>query len=88
LRKEFEERLKVKEEQDERAQQVRHIGTELNERMKTCETEIEKVNAELQKKHLEIGETKQLAKEKQQQHVDLKDKMKSTKQEIEQSKVG
>jgi len=56
--------------------------------MKTCENEIEKVGVELQKKHQEIGETKQLAKEKQQQHVDLKDKMKTTKQEIESSKIG
>ena len=76
LRREFEERLKVKEEQDERAAQVRLISNELNERMKTCDSDIEKVSQEIEKKHREIAETKGLAKKKADEHLVLKEQMK------------
>jgi hypothetical protein len=67
LRKEFEERLKVKDEQEEKAAAVRQISNEMNERMKNCENDTQKVSDDIEKKNKEILDTKALAKEKQQQ---------------------
>jgi len=44
--------------------------------MKTCDSDIEKVSQEIEKKHREIAETKGLAKKKADEHLVLKEQMK------------
>lgn len=51
--------------------------------MKTCDSDIEKVSQDIEKKHKEIADTKALAKDKAAYHQTLKEQMKSTKAEIE-----
>lgn len=71
LVKEFEELVKIREEQDEKAATVRQVSNEMNERMKAVESEIAKHDEDIDKKNKEIQVTKADAKAKEEQQKQL-----------------